>query len=131
MREIEFRVFDLHEGKVLYGEQISKKGDGLVESIRQLSGQTYELSQYTEIHDIEGIKIYEGDILEVLSINVAEQEFDTNHIVIGTGTLEYSLGNPSVSFYNNGEFESISIHDRNYEFRVIGNRLENSDEIYN
>lgn len=68
MREIEFRVFDLHDGKVLYGEQIPKKGNGLVESIRQLSGQTYELSQYTEIRDVEGMKIYEGDILEVLSI---------------------------------------------------------------
>lgn len=32
MREIEFRVFDLHDGKVLYGEQIPKKGNGLVES---------------------------------------------------------------------------------------------------
>ena len=30
MREIEFRVFDLHEGKVLYGNQIPKHGEGLV-----------------------------------------------------------------------------------------------------
>lgn len=130
MREIEFRVFDLHDGKVLYGEQIPKKGNGLVESIRQLSGQTYELSQYTEIRDVEGIKIYEGDILEVLSIHMAEQEFSKKYTIEGTGILEYFLGEPSVSFYNNGEFKSISIHDMNHEFRVIGNRLENSNEIY-
>lgn len=58
MREIEFRVFDLHEGKVLYGNQIPKHGEGLLDSIRQFSGQSYELSQYTGIEDLDGEKIY-------------------------------------------------------------------------
>lgn len=57
-REIEFRVFDLYEKKVLYGKDIPIYGNGILESIKELSGQTYELSQFTEITDMNGIKIY-------------------------------------------------------------------------
>ncbi len=78
MREIEFRVFDLYEGEVLYGDQIPKKGEGLLDSIRQLSGQTYELSQYTEIEDLDGNKIYEGDIVEVLDIEMINYKINNN-----------------------------------------------------
>ncbi|UJF16748.1 YopX family protein (plasmid) [Jeotgalibaca sp. MA1X17-3] len=123
MREIEFRVFDLYEGKVLYGDQIPKKGVGLLESIRQLSGNSYELSQYTEIADLEGKKIYEGDIVEVLDIKIINYEIHNN--ILGEGIVKYISGIPTVTFTNKGEIYTFSLNDREHEFRVTGNRLEN------
>lgn len=126
MREIEFRVFDLHNGKVLYGEQIPKMGEGLIESIRRFSGQTYELSQYTEINDIDGKKIYEGDIVDILSIELPDdEEFKVNYIKIGSGIVKYSVGIPSVTFVKEHELCYLSLDDKNHDFKVVGNRLEN------
>ena len=64
-RKIEFRVFDYLDKKVLYGQDIPIIAEGLNESIRRFSGQTYELSQYTEVLDRNGKKIYDKDIVDV------------------------------------------------------------------
>lgn len=130
MRKVEFRVFDLYEGKVLYDDQIPQKGEGLIESIRQLSGQTYELSQYTEINDINGNKIYEGDIVDILRIKISDnEELKVNYNKIGSGVVEYSIGIPSVTFIKDHELCYLSLDDRNHEFKITGNRLENKGSI--
>ena len=123
MREIEFRVFDLHEGKVLYGNQIPKHGEGLLDSIRQFSGQSYELSQYTGIEDLDGEKIYEGDIVDVLSIKILD--YKANYNKIGSGIVQYILGNPTVNFVSHDETYTFLLSDKKYEFRITGNRIEN------
>ena len=123
MREIEFRVFDLHEGKVLYGNQIPKHGEGLLDSIRQFSGQSYELSQYTGIEDLDGEKIYEGDIVDVLSIKILD--YKANYNKIGSGIVQYILGNPTVNFVSHDETYTFLLSDKKHEFRITGNRIEN------
>lgn len=130
MREIEFRVLDLHDGKVLYGEQIPKKGEGLLESIRQLSGKSYELSQYTEINDINGNKIYEGDVVDILRIQLSrDEELEINYIKIGSGVVRYSVGVPSVTFTKEGSLCFLSLDDKKHDFKVIGNVIENKNYI--
>jgi len=125
MREVEFRVFDLHEGKVLYGNQIPKHGEGLLESIRQFSGQSYELSQYTGMTDLDGKKIYEGDIVDVLSIKILDYKVSYNKI--GAGIVRYILGNPTVNFVSHDETYTFLLSDKKHEFRITGNRIENKN----
>lgn len=123
MRNIEFRVFDFFNKKVLYGEQIPKFGGGILESIRQLSGQNYELSQYTENHDIDGKRIYEKDIVEILGIST-KKEFQFEYTKKGQGFVEYSSGIPSVKFLVDGEINILSLHDGKHDYRVIGNKID-------
>lgn len=126
MREIEFRVFDLYDGKVLYGDQIPEYGEGLPQSIRQMSGQTYELSQYTENHDVDGNKIYEQDIVEVLAVDT-KKNFQVEYTKVGEGSVNYYMGVPYVNYFVDGELNSLSLHDRQHDYRVIGNKIEKLD----
>lgn len=126
MRVIEFRVFDLFNNKILYDEEIPKYGEGILESIRQLSGQNYELSQYTENHDIDGKKIYENDIVEILRISM-KKEFKIEYTKKGQGFVKYFNGTPSVNFLVNGEIQNLSLQDGNHDYRIIGNKVEVPD----
>lgn len=124
-RKIEFRVLDLLENKVLYGDDIPILADGLQESIRQFSGQTYELNQFTEVLDRNGTKIYDQDILEVFLISIKEDS-DIEHIKIATGLVEYYGGEPWVKYRDqNGEIMILRLNDGDYQLEVVGNRLEN------
>lgn len=123
-RKIEFRVLDLVERKVLYGNNIPILAKGLQESIRQFSGQSYELSQFTEVLDRNGTKIYDQDILEVFLISIKEGS-DIKHIKIAIGLVEYYGGEPWVKYRDqNGEIIILRLNDGEYEFEVVGNRLE-------
>lgn len=134
-RDFEFRIFDLHEGKVLYGDDIPILAKGLNESIRQFSGQTYALSQYTDNKDIRDNKIYEGDILSIyklpknmiVPLNKIEDELKP----IGRGLVQYFSGAPLVQAESDHEIVLINLStgEGNLEFKVIGNHLENK-ELY-
>ncbi|MCG1010929.1 hypothetical protein J4760_12950 [Salinicoccus sp. ID82-1] len=130
-REIEFRVFDLCYKRVLYGKDIPIYREGLLESIRQFSGQTYELSQYTENKDMYGKKIYDGDIVEVFKIII--DEFDGPNPVEYTkftkGLVEYYSGVPFIRYFKENGIELLHLNDGQYEIKVIGNRLENKELI--
>lgn len=126
-RKIEFRVFDYLDKKVLYGQDIPIIAEGLNESIRQFSGQTYELSQYTEVLDRNGKKIYDKDIVDVFTIKTVG-EYNTELTKIGTGLVKYYSGEPCINFKNNiGEIESWRLHDQSIEIELVGNILKNND----
>ena len=126
-RKIEFRVFDYLDKKVLYGQDIPIIAEGLNESIRQFSGQTYELSQYTEVLDRNGKKIYDKDIVDVFTIKTVG-EYNTELTNIGTGLVKYYAGEPCINFKNNiGEIESWRLHDQSIEIELVGNILKNND----
>lgn len=123
-RKIEFRVFDLYEKKVLYDDNIPILAEGLQESIRQFSGQTYELNQFTEVLDRNGTKIYDQDILDIFLISI-KKDSDIEHIKISTGLVEYYGGEPWVKYRDqNGEIIILRLNDGDYELEVVGNRLE-------
>lgn len=126
-RKIEFRVFDYLDKKVLYGQDIPIIAEGLNESIRQFSGQTYELSQYTEVLDRNGKKIYDKDIVDVFTIKTVG-EYNTELTKIGTGLVKYYSGEPCINFKNNiGEIDSWRLHDQSIEIELVGNILKNND----
>ena len=53
------------------------------------------------------------------------EELKVDYIKIGSGVVEYSVGIPSVTFNKEHELCYLSLDDKNHDFKVIGNRLEN------
>lgn len=128
-RTIEFRVFDLNNEQVLYGDDIPDiitPPYNLKEAIRRFSGQTYELSQYIEQLDINGKKIYEGDFVKILEIKIVGNS-DITYIEKEIGIVEYSMGIPSILFIKEKNPNQLYFTNQSYEFEVIGNYLENKN----
>lgn len=128
-RTIEFRVFDLHNEIVLYGDDmpgISSPPYNLTEAIRRFSGQTYALSQYIEQLDMNGKKVYEGDFVKILE-PIFLQNFKTRYTDKDIGIVEYSMGIPSILFIKENEPTLLYFSDDNFEFEVIGNYLEDKN----
>lgn len=128
-RTIEFRVFDLDNKKILYGDDIPDiitPPYNLREAIRRFSGQTYELSQYIEQKDINGKKIYEGDFVKILE-PIDSSNYEIEYLDKGIGIVEYNMGTPSILFIKSNEPNLLYFSNLNFEIEVIGNYLENNE----
>lgn len=129
MRDIEFRGKRI-DGEWVYGYYFDEIGSHIKEKPSSVSGNTYlvdpnTVSQYTGLKDKNGVKIYEGDVLHVVSFMY---DYKTN---VGSRN-GYMNG-----FYVDGDFGDADFtildwafdywRDDDAEIEVIGNIHDNPE----
>lgn len=128
MREIEFRAWNTQEKRYYYGVEhaydytveCSNTGDFIPATsfgeIAECDGSEWIPEQYTGLKDRNGVKIYEGDILEMTNVGWKYTLVKFHLGIFAFYTEETSFLYPMVRCY----WE---------EGRVIGNIHENKDLI--
>ena len=110
VREIEFRVYDRNQNKILYiGDSSYTKTVGTMLDYFE----DEDLMQYTGLKDKNGKKIYEGDILE--------SEIKIKRSVIFKDGCFGWMGHSDPS-------QSVTIRNTN-DMKIIGNIYENKELI--
>lgn len=107
MREIKFRVFDKFHFELLAWEEITGFGFEIKDVFENTQ---FELMQYIGLKDMNGVEIYEGDI-----VRAEEMPNDMFEVWFRSGL--YHIGNWNTHGFSN----AFSF------FEVIGNRYENPD----
>ena len=127
-KDIHVRIMDYYYGKVLYGKDIPIRGEGILDSIDQFSGQTFKINLFTEAYDVKRNKIYADDIVNVIKLTLDESSYEIERKIVGRGVVENRRAAYGVHIVKGQqEMKFIYLHDENYEFEVIGNYLENKE----
>jgi uncharacterized phage protein (TIGR01671 family) len=129
MREIEFRAFDKSTGKMIYDPSVN--GIGHVNYIfRDGADQNYIWMQFTGLHDRNGRKIYEGDIIKWgHNVNTCGPEGDGFSF---DGGFEEGFGNVTINpfgvwigddnpFFAMSDYLQNNMNEPQEEFEIIGN----------
>jgi uncharacterized phage protein (TIGR01671 family) len=110
MREIEFRGKD-STGKWLHGDlACSSYGRGIT-AIEEVLVDSETVGQYTGVKDKNGVKIFEGDIVEWFEFNGAERR--VNDVVFAHGGFFFCNDSDTIGHY--------------YGLSVIGNIHDNPE----
>lgn len=119
MREILFRAKRLADQKWIYGDFIMMLSDypRIIsnEDVKMYSVVSETVGQYTELTDKNGTKIFEGDVVDILTEN---EEF---------GVVEYDDGGFEVSA--DGFIVDFHTNINGTDLEVIGNIYDNPELI--
>lgn len=126
MREIKFRAKAKHnnqwfESMTIAKGTIKRKKDDLFMEIgddKWIGIISETLAQFTGVIDVNGKEIFEGDILEVLSIEASEEEI--------LKKLEVYFDIELCSFQFRQDWEPFNSQFRN-DFKIIGNIYDNPE----
>ena len=130
MREFKFRIWDM-DRKVMLGSRYVIFYDGdFYENYRDLEDgiliENIAVMQYTGLKDKNGVEIYEGDIVKVISGYGWE---DVSDVIFGLTDKRYgsypAFCIPGVETESNSFSEVFDSGD--YEIEVIGNIYENPE----
>lgn len=129
VREIKFRVWDkdlkcMHNCEDVH-DSITFDDNGTAHYYNLQNGcgspETYELMQFTGLHDKNGKEIYESDVVEVTREGILERGV----VIFGSGCYFIKV---KEHFLNSVTLLPLHECSRNdYKLKVIGNIYENSD----
>lgn len=115
MREIKFRAYDYDNKRFEYDVQYNYDYELGSSFLDILEDNHFAVEQYTGIKDINGVEIYEGDLILAKSIEYEVEWFNTSFWVI-----PYSGVGSSQPISNLYEYDGKNIKN----IRVIGNTHE-------
>lgn len=99
--------------------------NGPVDELFDDEDKTLIPSQYIEVNDVDGNKIYEGDLLEITLRQWVNKKY--------TGIVEYMNGGFGCKLYNpEGTLSVIWFHQINFYdgvVKIFGNKFENPELI--
>ncbi|WP_413481221.1 YopX family protein [Latilactobacillus sakei] len=135
MREIKFRAYIRDEGRLLnvnlidFDDEYVRVWDEYDENEEEWFFKDINLMQYTGLKDVNGVEIYEGDVVSFGSVwdNGDNEDLDEE---IHIGVVEYD---PHYAVYNvnceeSGERRFLLMDVVNYDgFGVIGNIYESPE----
>lgn len=127
MRDIKFRVFTKEYGiknvnEINYGrdESISLIGsDGIGLLTRYGTGKEAIVEQYTGIKDVDGIEIYEGDLILAKGIEYEVEWFNTSFWAIPASGVGSSQPISSLYEYDGNNIENIKVIGNIHEDETI------------
>lgn len=130
MRELKFRAYDKDLAKYLEGCEIGSlmaeldaEGEGRAVIIKQLCPARYIFEQYTELKDINGNEIYEGDIIRNIE-EVAPNKSKTYQVFYKVDFAKFDVApvDGKIDILSGGfNFASMA------HYEVIGNIHENKE----
>lgn len=131
MREILFRAKSMFNDKAwVYGNFVKTNYDGLQDVIYDEDGWAYEVipetvGQYTGLTDMNGKKIFEGDICEVTMFNYEDEDIQ----IVGKVCFKYSSFIFQGFKHPDDEVLFSSVCDFDADVEVIGNIYDNPELI--
>jgi len=141
MRELKFRVWDKLEKRFIYPDKgyqghYALTLDGKFYNLQNGSGgDEYTVQQYTELKDLNGVEIYEGDILKcpnTLNISLYG-EFSYREVIWKYDSFTWVLNSKralmefDVAFGSDGDFVDHSSENLKITVEVVGNIFENPE----
>jgi uncharacterized phage protein (TIGR01671 family) len=132
MREILFRGKGINTGEWRYGNFVVENWTSKIvtNTGEKFSVVTATVGQYTEVDDVDGNKIFEGDIVRLSS----KPDLSNNQIKRGllhhekTAIVVTDKGRwVAKRQLNNGSYYNIGLYDDDYDFAVIGNTTDNPE----
>lgn len=124
MKEIKFRLWDKLGNKIvtpnkniylnLLGQVVTDNPEN--GEIIPFKNDTYELSQFTGLQDVNGKEVYEGDIL----VSTSEKNGNVYKIIYDTDLCSFMLSFKTLAHY-------IESHS---ELKIIGNIYENPELLH-
>lgn len=122
MRTIKFRGLDVKTNIFIYGDLITfEKGFGISETEYDRNFcfvKTDSIGQFTELYDIEGNEIYEGDILK-------DKDGNYLYIIYSDGCFDIRIRIKD-KFFSTDTFLKKAVID-SFGLKVIGNIHDNPE----
>lgn len=125
MREILFRGKDTNENDWVYGSLLITEISFFI--VQHMEGFIYQspvipetVGQYTGIDDVNGNKIFEGDIVRLL--------YDGDYITTaGNGVIEYLPGGFEAYYKKDAIKSSYNFEENRYQHEIVGNTTDNPE----
>lgn len=120
MREIKFRakIKNPHVNKWVYGYLVSETYINEKNNLGYTPVRKETIGQYTGLHDKNGKKIYEGDIIEWTTLSGKKYRFSVEYSNKYAQYVSINTKDVSMEYEPLGDYENIE---------VIGNIYENSE----
>lgn len=120
MRTIKFRAFNIKENRMLRQKEMTELGGFYYENGVTPNPKEFHLMQFTGLHDINGVEIFEGDVVKWGHIEGGEEIPHRVAIVEINPCIQFNCQVTNYVF----EYADFAYQQTNKYLEVIGNIYE-------